>query len=72
MNSGYYYFRCLKQSLPNEACTRNTEMQQIINMDHRERESHVRGLFPTQYTSDMGTARVKNEDEFDTRIIAKE
>ena len=34
-------------------------------MDYRERGSHARG---TQYTSRMGTARMKQE-EADTRII---
>ena len=41
-------------------------------MDYRERGSHVRGVYPTQYTSGMGTARMKQEEEADTRIIVKE
>ena len=40
-------------------------------MDYRERESHARGLFPTQYTTRMGTVRMKQEEEADTRIVVK-
>ena len=35
-------------------------------MDYSERESHAQGVYPTQYTSRMGTARVKQEEETDT------
>ena len=35
----------------------------------RERGSHARDVYPTQYTSCMGTARVKQEEEADTRIM---
>ena len=38
-------------------------------MDYRERGSHVRGVYPTQYTSRMGAVRVKQEEEADTRIM---
>ena len=41
-------------------------------MNCRERGSHARGVYPTQYTSRMGTERVKYELEADTSIIAKE
>ena len=41
-------------------------------MDCRERGSHVRGVYPTQYTPHMRTARVKQEVGADTRIIVKE
>ena len=41
-------------------------------MDYRERGSHAQGLYPTQNTSGMGTARVAQEEEADTRIIVKE
>ena len=34
-------------------------------MDCRERGSHARGVYPTQDTSHMGTARVKEEEEAD-------
>ena len=40
---------------------------QNTSMDHREQESHVRDAYPTQDTSRMRTARVKQEA--DTRII---
>ena len=35
------------------------------------RVSHARGVYPQQYTSRMGTARVKQEEEADITIIAK-
>ena len=38
-------------------------------MECRERGSHARGVHPTQYISRMETARVKEEEEEDTRII---
>ena len=41
-------------------------------MDYRGRESHARGVYPTQDTSLMGKARVKQEEEADTRIIVIE
>ena len=41
-------------------------------MDCRERRSHARGMYLTQYTSRMVTARVKEEEGADTRIIVKE
>ena len=41
-------------------------------MDCRERRSHARGIYLTQYTSRMETARVKEEEGADTRIIVKE
>ena len=39
------------------------------SMGCRERRSHARGVYPTQYTSHMRTARVKQEVERDTRIM---
>ena len=38
-------------------------------MCYRELVFHARGVYPTQYTSRMGTVRVKREEETDTRII---
>ena len=43
-----------------------------FSMDCRERGSHARGVYPTQYTSRMGTARMKQEEEADTIIIVIE
>ena len=34
-------------------------------MDYVERGFHARGVYPTQHTSRMGTARVKQEEEAD-------
>ena len=34
---------------------------------YRERRFHARGVYPTQYTSRMVTASVKQEEEIDTR-----
>ena len=41
-------------------------------MDSREWRSHARGVYPTQYTSLMETARAMEEVGVDTRIIVKE
>ena len=41
-------------------------------MGYREPGSNARDVYPTQYTSRMGTARIKQEEETDTRIIARE
>ena len=43
-----------------------------FSMDYGERGSHARGRPHTQDTSRMGTARVKQEEVVDTRIIVKE
>ena len=37
-----------------------------FSMDYRERRSHARGVYPTQYTSLMGTERIKQEEETET------
>ena len=41
-------------------------------MGYRERGSHARGVYPTQNTLRMETARVKEEEDADKRIIVKE
>ena len=41
-------------------------------MDCREWGSHARGVYPTQYTSRMEKATVKEEVGADTRRIVKE
>ena len=40
-------------------------------MVYRERGSHARGVYPTQYTSRMRTASVKYEEEVNTGIIGE-
>ena len=40
-------------------------------MDCRERRSHAWGVYPTQYTLHMGTARVKENEETDTNNVRK-
>ena len=47
-----------------------TEIQRTIW--HSERGSHARGVYPTEDTSRMVTARVKQKEEADTREIARE
>ena len=37
--------------------------------DNKKRGSHARGVYPTQDISRMGTARVKQEEKADTRVI---
>ena len=39
------------------------------SIDCRERGTHARGVYPTQDTSSMGTAKVKQEEQTDTRIM---
>ena len=41
-------------------------------MDNRERESHARGVYPTQDTARLETARIKQEEETDKRITVIE
>ena len=41
-------------------------------MEYRERGSHAQSVYPTHHTSRMETVRVKQEEDADTRIIAKE
>ena len=41
-------------------------------MEFWERVSHARGVYPTQDTSRMGTVRMKQEEETDTRIMVRE
>ena len=43
-----------------------------FRMNNKERGSHARGVYLAQDTSRMGTARVKQEEEADTRMIVKE
>ena len=38
-------------------------------MDYREQGSHARGVYLTQYTSRMETARMKQEEERDISIM---
>ena len=40
----------------------------LFRIDYRERGFHARGLYPTQDTSSMGTARVKQEEEVDMKM----
>ena len=42
-----------------------------ISIDYRERKSHARGVYLIQYTSLMGTAKVKEEEETDTWGLVK-
>ena len=41
-------------------------------MGNRERELRARGEYPTQDTSRMATVRVKQEEEADSRMKARE
>ena len=44
----------------------------LFSIDYRERgfhDSHARGAYPAQDTWRMGTARVKQEEEADTKIM---
>ena len=41
-------------------------------MENREQAFHALGVYPTQDTSRMGTARMKQEEEADRGIIGEE
>ena len=43
----------------------------ISPRNRKEGDPHTRGVYPTQGTSRMRTARVIQEEEADTRIIGK-
>ena len=52
--------------------SKRPKCKKSFNMDHKERRSHARSVYPTQDTSSMGSARVMLEEESDAGIIAKE
>ena len=56
-------------SLKDVAKDRNTRGKSTI--DCREWGSHARGVYPIQYTSRMGTVRMKEEEGADTRITGE-
>ena len=58
------FSRC--QDVARDRNTRGTS-----SIDCRDRGSHARGVYLTLYTSRMETARVKQEEGADTRIIVK-
>ena len=49
-----------------------SKIQRPFTMDYRERGSHARVVYPTKNISSMGTARVKQEEGVDTKIIAED
>ena len=65
---------CVQSSLypTNKHDPKKPKYKRPFNTNHRERGSHARGVYPTQYTSHIGTTRVKQEEEADVRIIVKE
>ena len=67
----YYYIRSLRVFSRCEDVAKNLNTRGTSSLDYRERGSHARGVYPTQYTSRMGTERVKEEVGSETRIIVK-
>ena len=63
--------QCLKQSQVNKSCSQ-TEIRETTCIDYWEMRSHAQSVYPTQYTPLMRTARVKQKEEADTKIIARE
>ena len=60
----------LKQSLPTlKHDPKRQKYKGPFSMDYRERGSHALSVYLSQYTSPMGTAKVKQEEEADTRIM---
>ena len=68
----YYYLRGLRVFSRCEDVAKDQNTRGTSSIDCRERRSHVRGVYPTQYTSRMETARVKEEVGANTKIIVKE
>ena len=67
----YYYIRDLRVFNRREDVAKDRNTRGTSSMDCRKRGSHARGVYPTQYTLRMGTARVKEKKGADTRIIVK-
>ena len=51
---------------------KKTKFKGPFSINCRERGSDARGVYPTQDTLRMGTARVKQEEEADTGVIVKD
>ena len=49
--------------------TKRLKYKEPFSIHYREWRSHARGVYPTQETSRITTARVKEEKEADTRIM---
>ena len=47
------------------------ECKEPFSVDYWVRGSHARSVYPTKYSSSMKPARVKQEEEADTRVIEK-
>ena len=43
-----------------------------FSMDYREWRSYARSVYPSKDSSRMVTTKVKQEEEADTRVIARE
>ena len=67
----YYHIRGLKVFSRCENVAKDRNTRGTSSMDCRVQRSHARGVYPTQYTSRMETARVKEVEEGDTEIIVK-
>ena len=68
---GYYVLMIINIVIDSESHTAS-KYKGPFSTDCRERGFHARGVYPTQDTSRMRTARAKQEEEVDTRIIAIE
>ena len=67
----YYYIRGIRVFSRCEAVAKDQNTRGTSGMDCRERGSHARGVYPSQHTSRMELAWVKEEEEADIRIIVK-
>ena len=68
----YYHHNYKRLKAVFSRCEDVAKDKRLFSMDCKERGFHARVVYPSQFTSRMGTARVKQEEEADTRIIAKE
>ena len=71
-NNYYYNIRGLRVFSRCKDVAKDRNTRGTSSMDCRERGSHARGVYSTQYTSRIGTARVKEEVGADTIIIVKQ
>ena len=69
-----YYFNKFKAVLSHVAKRdhKRATYKRPFSMDYREQRSHARGMYSTKDTPRMGTVRMKQEEEADTRIIVIE
>ena len=70
-NHFFFYQYRAESNLRSIRVFHRPKYKRLFSMDYRERGSHARGVYPSQYTLRMATAGVKQEEETDTRVTRK-